>query len=68
MISVEYPPSVSDPIHRHNAHTFLNLLEGTIVMRVKGAKPVTLTPGQTFYDGPNDIHIGRNAINTKPAK
>jgi quercetin dioxygenase-like cupin family protein len=69
MITVEYPPGASDPIHRHNAHAFLYVLEGTIVMQVKGGKPVTLTPGQTFYEGPSDIHVvGRNASNTKPAK
>jgi quercetin dioxygenase-like cupin family protein len=69
MISVEYPPGASDPIHRHNAHAFLYVLEGTIVMQIKGAAPVTLTAGQTFYEGPNDVHIvGRNASNTKPAR
>jgi len=69
MITVEYPPGHSDPVHRHNAYAFLYVLEGSIVMQVKGGKPVTLTPGQTFYEGPNDIHIvGRNASNTKPAK
>jgi len=45
------------------------LLEGTVVMQVKGGKEVTLTPGQSFYEGPNDIHVvGRNASTTKPAK
>ena len=69
MITVVYPPGASDPIHRHNAHAFVYVLEGSIVMRVKGGKEVTLTPGQTFYEGPNDIHIvGRNASATKPAK
>ena len=69
MITVEYPPGATDPIHRHNAHAFLYVLEGTIVMQVKGGKPVTLTPGQTFYEGPSDVHVvGRNASNTKPAK
>jgi quercetin dioxygenase-like cupin family protein len=69
MITVEYPPGASDPIHRHNAHAFLYVLEGTVVMQVKGGKEVTLTPGQTFYEGPNDVHIvGRNASKTKPAK
>ena len=69
MISVEYPPGASDPIHRHNAHAFLYVLEGTIVMQIKGAAPVTLTAGQTFYEGPNDVHIvGRNTSNTKPAR
>src|SRR5215467_5048987 len=69
MITVVYPPGASDPIHRHNAHAFLYVLEGAVVMQVKGGKEVTLTPGQTFYEGPNDIHtVGRNASNTKPAK
>ena len=69
MITVVYPPGASDPIHRHNAHAFVYVLEGTIVMQVKGGKEVTLTPGQTFYEGPNDIYtVGRNASSTKPAK
>lgn len=69
LIEVEYPPGATDPIHRHNAHAFVYVLEGTIVMQVKGGKEVTLTPGQTFYEGPDDIHIiGRNADKTKPAK
>ena len=69
MITVVYPPGASDPIHRHNAHAFVYVLEGTVVMQVKGGKEVTLAPGQTFYEGPNDIHtVGRNASSTKPAK
>src|SRR5258706_4165921 len=69
MITVVYPPGASDPIHRHNAHAFVYVLEGSIVMQVKGGKQVTLTPGQSFYEGPNDIHVvGRNASTTKPAK
>ena len=69
MITVVYPPGSSDPIHRHNAHAFVYVLEGSIVMQVRGGKEVTLTPGQTFYEGPNDVHvIGRNASQTKPAK
>ena len=69
MITVDYPPGCSDPVHRHNAHAFLYVLEGSVVMQVKGGKEVTLTPGQTFYEGPNDVHVvGRNASNTKPAK
>jgi quercetin dioxygenase-like cupin family protein len=69
MITVVYPPGSSDPIHRHNADAFVYVLEGSIVMQVKGAKEVTLTPGQTFYEGPNDVHVvGRNASKTKPAK
>jgi quercetin dioxygenase-like cupin family protein len=69
MITVEYPPGGSDPIHRHNAHAFVYVLEGSIVMQVKGGKEVTLTPGQTFYEGPSDIHVvGRNASQTEPAK
>ena len=69
MITVEYPPGSSDPIHRHNAHAFLYVLEGSIVMQVRGGKEVTLTPGQTFYEGQDDVHVvGRNASQTKPAK
>ena len=69
MITVVYPPGASDPIHRHNAHAFVYVLEGTVVMQVKDGKEITLTPGQTFYEGPKDIHtVGRNASSTKPAK
>ena len=69
MITVEYPPGSVDPIHRHNAHAFIYVLEGSIIMQVKGGKEVTLTPGQTFYEGPNDVHVvGKNASKTKPAK
>src|SRR5262245_18473598 len=69
MITVEYPPGSSDPIHRHNAHGFIYVLEGSIVMQVKGGKEVTLKPGQSFYEGPDDVHVvGRNASQTKPAK
>jgi len=69
MITVEYPPGSNDPIHRHNAHGFIYVLEGSIVMQVRGGKEVTLTPGQTFYEGPDDVHVvGRNASKTEPAK
>ena len=69
MITVDYPPGHSDQVHRHNAYAFVYVLEGSVVMQVRGGKEVTLTPGQTFYEGPDDIHIvGRNASKTKPAK
>ena len=69
MIMVEYPPGGADPVHRHNAHGFIYVLEGSVVMQVKGGKETTLTPGQTFYEGPDDVHVvGRNASSTKPAK
>ena len=69
MITVEFPPGGADPVHRHNAHGFIYVLEGTVVMQVRGDKQVTLTPGQTFYEGPDDVHVvGRNASNTEPAK
>src|SRR5262245_10306809 len=69
MITVDYPPGSADPIHRHNAHAFVYVLEGSIIMQVKGGKEVTLTPGQTFYEGPDDVHVvGKNASKTKPAK
>ena len=62
MITVEYPPGSSDPIHRHNAAAFVYVLEGSIVMQVRGGKRCTLTPGETFYEGPSDVHlVGRNA-------
>ncbi len=69
MLTVDYPPGAVDPVHRHDAHGFIYVLEGSIVMGVKGGKEVTLTPGQTFYEGPNDVHtVGRNASLTKPAR
>ena len=69
MLLVEYPPGSSDAVHRHNADAFVYVLEGSIVMQVKGGKQVTLTPGQTFYEGPDDVHVvGRSASTTKPAK
>jgi quercetin dioxygenase-like cupin family protein len=69
MILVEYPPGSVDPVHRHNAHAFVYVLEGSIVMQLKGQKEVTLKAGQTFYEGPEDVHtVGRNASKTEPAK
>jgi len=66
MITVEYPPGTVEHIHRHNAHAFLYVLEGTIVEQVRGGKEVSLTPGQTFYEGPNDVHtVGRNATRAR---
>ncbi len=69
MITVEHVPGGSSPVHRHNAHAMVYVLEGSVVMQVKGGKEVTLTPGQTFYEGPDDVHvIDRNASSTEPAK
>jgi len=69
MITVEHAPGGSSPIHRHNAHAMVYVLEGSVVMQVKGGKQVTLTAGQTFYEGPDDVHVvDRNASSTKPAK
>jgi len=69
MMIVDYAPGSVDPVHRHNANAFIYVLEGSIVMQVRGGKEVTLTPGQTFYEGPDDVHVvGRNASKTKPAK
>ncbi len=69
MITVEHAPGGSSPIHRHNAHAMVSVLEGSVVMQVKGGKEVTLKPGQSFYEGPDDIHIvDRNASKTQPAK
>ncbi|WDS36984.1 cupin domain-containing protein [Pseudoxanthomonas sp.] len=69
MITVEYPPGAADPVHRHNANGFIYVLDGSIVMGVKGGEEVTLTAGQSFYEGPDDIHtVGRNASMDKPAR
>lgn len=69
MLQVEYPPGGADPVHRHDAHAFVYVIEGSIVMQVKGGPEVTLKPGQTYYEAPNDIHtVGRNASKTEPAK
>jgi quercetin dioxygenase-like cupin family protein len=69
MVTVVYPPGGGDPVHRHNAHAFVYVLEGSAVMQLKGGKQVTVTAGQTFYEGPDDIHlVGRSASSTKPAK
>ena len=69
MINVVYPPGAVDPVHRHDAHAMVYVVEGSIIMGVKGGKEVTLNPGDTFYEGPNDLHtVGRNASKTKPAR
>ena len=69
MVTVDYAPGAEDPIHRHNAHAFVYVLEGSVVMQVKGDAPVTLRPGETFYEKPDDIHlVARNASKTEPAK
>ena len=69
MIVVDYPPGAVDPVHRHDAHAFVYVLEGSIVMSLNGGKEVTLKAGDTFHEGPNDVHtVGRNASATQPAK
>ena len=69
MIEVSYPPGAQDMVHRHDADAFVYVLEGQIIMQLKGQQPVTLKAGQTFYEGPNDVHVvGRNASNTEPAR
>ena len=69
MITVEHGPGESSAIHRHNAQAFVYVLEGSVVMQLKGGKEITLTPGQSFYEGPDDVHlVDRNASTTKPAK
>lgn len=67
--TVEFKPGAVDPVHRHDAHAIVYVLEGSIIMGVKGQPEETLKPGDTFYEGPNDIHtVGRNASKTEPAK
>lgn len=69
MLTVEYPPGAVEPVHRHNAQAFVYVLEGSVVMQVKGQDPVTLKPGDTFYEGHEDVHlVGRNASQTSPAR
>ena len=69
MLTVEYPPGVASAAHRHNANTFVYVLEGSVVMQVAGGPELTLTAGQTFYESPSDIHsVSRNASNSKAAK
>jgi quercetin dioxygenase-like cupin family protein len=69
MLTVEYGPGQSSAVHRHNAHTFVYVLEGWVEMQVRGGQAVTLTPGQTFYEGPDDVHVvSRNASKTRPAR
>ena len=69
MITVEHVPGGASAIHRHNAHAFVYVLEGSVVMQLKGGQEVTLTAGQAFYEGPDDVHIvDRNASKTEPAK
>ncbi len=69
MITIEYPPGNVDPVHTHHAQALVYVLEGTIVMQVRGGTPATLSAGETFYEGPDDVHIvGRNASQTAPAK
>src|SRR3954452_25138262 len=69
IIEVSYPPGAQDVVHRHDAHAFVYVLEGQIVMQLKGQPAVTLKAGQTFYEGPADVHVvGRNASNTEPAR
>ena len=69
MITVDYPPGGADPVHRHNASAFVYVLEGSVVMQMKGEKEVTLHPGETFYEDPEGVHlVGKNASDTKPAK
>ena len=69
ILEVAYPPGGADPIHRHDAHGFVYVLEGSIVMGVKGGPESTLKPGEAFHEGPRDLHtVGRNASKTEPAK
>jgi quercetin dioxygenase-like cupin family protein len=69
MLAIEYPPGNVDPVHTHHAQSLVYVLEGSIVMQVRGGTPVTLSPGQTFYEGPDDVHVvGRNASQTAPAR
>ena len=64
-----YPPGTSNPPHRHNAHVFLHVLEGQLIVQLKGGQPVTLNPGDTYYEAPDDIHmVSRNPSDKVPAR
>ena len=64
-----YPPGTSNPPHRHDAHVFLHVLEGQLVVQLKGGQPVTLNPGDTYYESPDDIHVmSRNPSDSVPVK
>jgi quercetin dioxygenase-like cupin family protein len=69
MLVVTYPPGAQDVVHRHDAHVFVYVLEGSVVMQVSGRQEQTLASGQTFYEGPGDLHVvSRNASGSQPAK
>ena len=69
VLEVNYPAGNDSPVHRHNAHTIVYVLEGTVIMQVEGSEPQTLGPGEIFYENPDDIHsMSRNASDTEPAK
>lgn len=69
MVTVDFPPGVAGAKHRHDAHTFVYVLEGSVVMQVEGGERTVLTEGETFYETPADIHtVGMNASMTEPAK
>lgn len=69
MLTVEYPPGAVEPVHRHDAQAFVYVLEGSVVMQVKGQPPITLGAGETFYEGNEDVHlVGRNASQDRPAR
>lgn len=69
MVLVDYPPGGADPVHRHNASVFVYVFQGSVIMQVKGQAAVTLHEGQSFFEGPADVHlVGRNASTTAPAR
>lgn len=69
MTTIEYPPGGSSPPHRHDAQVFVYVLQGRVVMQVRGGPRMTLGPGQMFYENPSDIHVvSANASKTEPAK
>src|SRR4051812_18222517 len=69
MYTVDFPAGFSSPVHRHNAQVSVYVLEGSVVMQVRGGKEVTLGPGQSFYEDPSDVHVvSRNASDSNSAK
>jgi len=69
LLTVEYVAAGASLPHRHDAQVFVYVLDGAVRMQIEGGAPVTLGPGDTLYEGPNDVHtVSANASRTKPAR
>jgi quercetin dioxygenase-like cupin family protein len=69
VLTVDAAPGASSPVHRHNGQVFVYMLSGKMIMQVMGSPAVTIGPGQTFYESPDDIHtMSKNASKKHPAR